>query len=95
MGPRLKLPRYVHAFLDRHGKPRYYVRQRGAKQVPLPGLPYSPEFMAAYSEALVAAPMIEPGAARTKPGTVAAAVAGYFGSATFCGRSQGNPREPA
>jgi integrase len=83
MGPRLKLPRYVHGFIDRHGKPRYYVRQRGAKQVPLPGLPYSPEFMAAYSEALAGAPTIEPGAARTKPGTVAAAVAGYFGSATF------------
>ena len=83
MGLRLKLPRYVHAFLDRHGKPRYYVRQRGAKQVPLPGLPYSPEFMAAYSEALAGAPKIELGAARTKPGTVAAAIAGYFGSAAF------------
>jgi integrase len=83
MGPRLKLPRYVHAFVDRHGKPRYYVRQRGAKQVPLPGLPYSPEFMAAYSEALAGPRAIEPGAARSKPGTVAAAVAGYFGSATF------------
>ena len=83
MGPRINLPRYVHAFVDRHGKPRYYVRQRGAKQVPLPGLPYSPEFMAAYSEALAGPRAIEPGAARSKPGTVAAAVAGYFGSATF------------
>jgi integrase len=83
MGPRLKLPRYVHGFIDRHGKPRFYFRRAGFKKAPLPGLPYSPAFMAAYSEALAGAPRIEPGAARTKPGTVAAAVAGYFGSATF------------
>jgi hypothetical protein len=47
MGPRLKLPRYIHAFIDRHGKPRFYFRRSGFKRVPLPGLPWSPEFMAA------------------------------------------------
>lgn len=45
MGPRLKLPRYVHGFLDRHDKPRYYYRRAGFNAVPLPGLPYSPEPM--------------------------------------------------
>ena len=29
MGPRLKLPRYIHAFVDRHGRPRYYFRRPG------------------------------------------------------------------
>ena len=29
MGPRLKLPKYVHGFVDRHGKPRFYFRRPG------------------------------------------------------------------
>jgi integrase len=51
----------------------------------MPGLPGSAEFMAAYQAALAGhtAPRIEIGAARTKPGTVAAAVAAYFGSIAF------------
>jgi len=42
--------RYVHEFRDDHGsgKLRYYFRRKGAKQIPLPGLPFSTEFMAAY-----------------------------------------------
>jgi integrase len=48
-----RLPlRYIHAFRDRHGKARYYLRRRGSKLVPLPGLPGSNEFMAAYQTAL-------------------------------------------
>ena len=46
MGPRLKLPPYVHAFIDRHGRPRFYFRRAGFKKTPLPGLPWSPDFMA-------------------------------------------------
>jgi hypothetical protein len=81
---RLKL-RHVHAFVDRHGRVRHYFRRRGAKQVPLPGLPGSAEFMAAYQAALagVTAPAVEIGANRTKPGTVDAAVVGYYQSLTF------------
>src|SRR5262252_8656396 len=41
---------------DRHGKPRWYFRRPGFKQMPLPGLPWSPEFMAAYEEALAGQP---------------------------------------
>ena len=37
MGPRMKLPSYVHAFIDRHGKPRFYFRRAGFKKTPLPG----------------------------------------------------------
>jgi hypothetical protein len=39
MGPRLKLPRFVHGFIDRHGKPRFYFRRAGFKKSPLPSLP--------------------------------------------------------
>ena len=42
MGPRLKLPKYVRGFQDRHGKPRFYFRRKGYKSLPLPGLPWSP-----------------------------------------------------
>ena len=43
-----KPPRYTHGYIDRHGTPRWYLRRRGYKSVPLPGLPWSPEFMATY-----------------------------------------------
>jgi integrase len=82
MGPRLKLPPYVHAFIDRHGKARFYFRRPGLKRVALPGLPWSPDFMAAYGTAN-AGERQEIGLKRTKPGTVAAAIAGYFSSLAF------------
>ena len=85
MGPRVmrRLPKFVHGFIDRHGKPRFYFRRAGHKKLPLPGLPWSPEFMAAYQDAIEGAPRVEIGANRSRTGTVAAAVAGYFGSASF------------
>jgi len=79
---------YVNAFLDRHGKPRHYFRRPGFKQVPLPGLPGSAEFNATYEAALSGAPRIEIGAGRANPGTVAAAVAGYFSSLAFAGLAE-------
>jgi integrase len=82
MGPRLKLPPYVHAFTDRHGKARFYFRRRGYQRSALPGLPYSPEFMEAYQQALAGAPAII-GASRTIAGTVSAAIVGYLASAHF------------
>lgn len=80
-----KLPDYVHGFIDRHGKPRYYLRRPGAaKQIPLPGLPRSAEFMTAYAEAMAAAPdKIVIGAKRARPGSVAAAVASYYSHALW------------
>lgn len=44
--------KHVHAFKDRHGKVRHYLRLPGVKAVPLKGQPGSPEFMAAYSAAV-------------------------------------------
>ena len=85
MGSRLKLPPYVHAFVDRHGKPRYYLRRPGFKRMPLPGIPYSPEFMEAHAAGMAGSimPKIEPGASRTKVGTVGALAVAYLTSAPF------------
>lgn len=76
--------KYVHQFVDRRsGKARFYFRRRGFPRVPLPGLPGSAEFMAAYARAL-ALPMPQVG--RSKPGTIAALVALYLSSAKFLAR---------
>jgi integrase len=81
---RRKLPKYVHAYLDRHGRPRHYLRRRGHKHVSLPGLPWSPEFMTAYTAALGnVPPPSNIGADRVEPGTMAALVAHYYGTADF------------
>ena len=47
MGPRVmrRLPKFVHEFIDRHGRPRYYFRRPGFESKPLHGLPYSAAFM--------------------------------------------------
>src|SRR5258708_6208098 len=52
----------------------------------------SPAFMAAYEAALAETPRVEIGASRTKPGTVTAAVAGYFGSLAFASLAAGTRR---
>jgi integrase len=77
-----RAPKYVHGFIDRHGKPRSYFRRRGFKKVPLPGLPWSPEFMAAYEAALAGQPL-EIGSARVKAGTLRALAISYFNSSGF------------
>jgi integrase len=78
--------RYVHAFVDKTGRQRFYFR-RHSKNTALPGLPGSPEFMAAYAVASgVEAPEREsrPVAA---PGTFAALAARYFASPKYLGRA--------
>jgi integrase len=78
----MKTPRYVHGYIDRHGKARWYFRRRGFKKVPLPGLPWSPEFMAAHEQALAGHP-VEIGSKRTRPGTIRALAVSYFNSIAF------------
>jgi integrase len=84
MGPPMmrRPPKYCHGFIDRHGRPRFYFRRSGFKQVPLPGLPWSPEFMAAYEQALAGQPA-PIGAERTIPGTLRALAVSYFASPAF------------
>jgi hypothetical protein len=77
-----KPPRYVHGYFDRHGKPRYYFRRSGFKQVPLPGLPWSPQFMAAY-ELAMAGQAPEIGAKKVRPGTMRSLAVSYFSSLAF------------
>lgn len=81
---RIKLA-FIHAFSDRHGKSRHYFRRPGFKQIPLPGLPGSTEFMKAYQAALAgeSVPPREIGSGRTKPGTINALVVAYYKSAEF------------
>lgn len=77
--------RYVQAFKDRHGKPRYYFRRPGLPRVPLPGLPGSTAFMEAYAAALEGRP--EPsrlvGEEKTQPGTMTAMIVAYYSSTEF------------
>jgi hypothetical protein len=69
MGQRLKLPRYVHAFVDRHGRPRFYFRRAGFEPKPIRGLPWSADFMADYEAARAGQPL-PVGANRARPGTM-------------------------
>ena len=71
-------PKHVQGFVDRYGKARFYFRRPGYKRIPLPGLPWSPSFMAAYEAALNGAPAVEIGASRTVSGTVNAVIVGYY-----------------
>jgi integrase len=84
MGQRVmrRPPKFVHGFVDRHGKPRFYFRRPGFKRVPLPGLPWSPEFMAAYENAVAGQPA-QIGSSRIKPGTLRALAASYFATPAF------------
>jgi integrase len=81
---RHRYPKYTHGFIDHDDTPRFYLRVPGRKRVPLPGLPWSPEFMEAREKALKddwVAP--ELGASRTRPGTVNAALVSYYQSSAF------------
>jgi integrase len=82
MGPRLKLPRYVHGFVDRHGNARYYFRRDGFKQVRLRGVPWSSEFMNVYETALAGQPL-PIGAGKVLPGSMHALAISYYGSTEF------------
>lgn len=78
----LKLPRFVHGFVDRHGKPRFYFRRPGFESKGLHGLPYSAEFMSDYEAALAGQPL-PVGANRTRSGTMWALALSYFASPAF------------
>ncbi len=85
MGPGSPLrrpPKFVQAFIDRTGKSRFYFRRPGFKSVPLPGLPWSPQFMEAYEAAMAGEPF-QIGAQRSRPGTVSATIMGYYNSQSF------------
>lgn len=77
--------RYVNQFANRDRadkRLRYYFRKRGQKAIPLPGIPGSEEFMAAYAMALAASSdaKIEIGERKTSPGTIDALCVSYYRS---------------
>jgi site-specific recombinase XerD len=76
-------PPMVHEYVDQHGKARYYLRRPARPKVPLPGLPWSPEFMAAYEQAKADQALTSIGRSQTVSGTVNAAIIGYYQSSSF------------
>src|SRR5215469_17065143 len=89
----MKLPKYVQACLDRKSGHVYcYLRRPGFPRVRLPGLPWSPSFMAAYEKAM-SGPRAAIGVGRIKPGSVHAVVSAYLDSQKFFGsKSAGTQR---
>jgi integrase len=73
-------PKYVNEYIDRHGRARVYLRRPGQKQVALPSPLYSQEFWTAYHAAMADEPVKT---SQLKPGSVSAAILGYYGSAEF------------
>jgi integrase len=79
-----QLPRYVQAWINRrHGSVWHYFRRPGFKRVRLPGLPYSPEFMAAYTEAMAGQAPSPIVARPARPGTINALAISYLASTAF------------
>src|SRR6516162_5742213 len=78
--------KYVQSFGGYH-----YFRRRGLPRIPLSGIPGSAEFMEAYQQALAAAPVAIGASKRSKPGSVSAAIAEYYGSIAFRSLTGGTP----
>ena len=83
MSPR-KLPPHVEAWTDRLGKPRVYFRRGKGARIPLPGPIGSPEFEAAYADALAGTIAAKREArAPAAPGTLGALIVSYYKSAEY------------
>src|SRR5262249_18357436 len=71
--------KYVQSYRGYH-----YFRRRGCPYVQLAGIVGSAEFMEAYQRALAAVAPVAIGASkRSRPGSVSAAIAEYYGSQAF------------
>lgn len=84
---KIDLP-YVQVFRDRHGRVRCYYRRKGFPTVPLPGVPGSAEFMAAYADTHAACTSPADaaraaGMARVQPRSINALIIEYYRSAGF------------
>src|SRR5215468_9877123 len=78
----MRFPKYVQHWVDAEGRPHCYFRRPAFPRVRLPGLPWSPSFMAEYEKAM-SGPRTAIGTGRIKPGSVAAVIAEYFDSQQF------------
>jgi integrase len=73
---------YINEYVDRKGKLRRYFRRKGSKRTPLPGLPGSAEFMAAYQACLDEQPTAAP-INRKLEGSFGRLVTDFYGSRAF------------
>ena len=80
---RRQLPKFVQGFVDRHGKPWHYFRRPGFRRVRLPGMPWSPEFMAAYTEAMADQQRQVIRNGRVIPRSIRSLANAYYDSAAF------------
>src|SRR5262245_48689433 len=82
--PRRKIGKpFIKAWVDKTtGYAYYYFRRKGYPSAPLPGHPGSAEFELACQAAL-GTPPAAIGVGRNRPGSIAHAVASYFGSTEF------------
>jgi integrase len=71
---------YVKEYIDKTGKVRRYLRRKGKPSIPLPGLPGSDEFMAAYRDGLAAIAKSKP---RHGDGTIGSLVQSFYQSSGF------------
>ena len=72
---------YIQRFEDRHGKVRYYTRRPGFTRTPLPGVPSSQEFMAAYHAAMATKKSV--GSEKIKGGSISALIVAYYQSSEW------------
>jgi integrase len=82
-----RLPKYVSEFVDRHGKVRVRYRRKGHPEHYFKAVPWTAEFMVELQACLdgEALPATNIGASRTKPGTMSALIAAYYGAPEFTG----------
>jgi integrase len=78
--PKRRLPKYISAFYDRHGKERLRYR-KGEVTRYLPGPYNSPEFRKALEAAKTAEPVVKP--PRFQPGTIDELLILFYRSAVF------------
>jgi integrase len=71
---------YVKEYFDKTGKVRRYLRRKGKASIPLPGLPGSAEFMAAYEAGLETVVKPKP---RHGDGTIGSLVLSFYQSSGF------------
>lgn len=78
-----KLPPYVEAWRDRHGRLRVYFRKDKGQRIALPSTIGSEEFLEAYQAALAGRKPTKPKRMEPTPGTIEALVQSYLRSADY------------
>lgn len=83
-------PEGVSAFRDRHGKLRTRYRRKGQMPYSFKAEPFSPDWWSEYKACTegIAAPRIQPGAARIAPGSIADLISRYYRSADWQGPNE-------